>query len=123
LLYGSTFFLGLTLGTLCEAHLILNPKILLLLILGIVSLLLSGIGGIMGGYIMYFITRGKFNPVIGIAGVSCVPTTAKVVQKAVSAVNPDSIVLPEAIGANICGVITTAIIAGIYITLIPLLGL
>jgi len=123
LLYGSTFFLGLTLGTLCEAHLILNPKILLLLILGIVSLLLSGIGGIIGGYIMYFITGGKFNLVIGIAGVSCVPTTAKVVQKSVSEANPDSIVLPEAIGANICGVITTAIIAGIYITLIPLLGL
>ncbi|MGE5402289.1 MAG: sodium ion-translocating decarboxylase subunit beta [Ignavibacteriales bacterium] len=121
LLYGSTFFLGLLLGVLCEAHLILNPKILILLVLGILSLLLSGIGGIMGGYIMYFITKGKFNPVIGIAGVSCVPTTAKVAQKSVSEVNPDALILPEAIGANICGVITTAIIAGIYITLIPAL--
>ncbi len=119
LLYGSTFFLGLLLGVLCEAHLILNPKILILLVLGIVSLLLSGIGGILGGYIMYFITKGKFNPVIGIAGVSCVPTTAKVAQKSVHEVNPDSLILPQAIGANISGVITTAIIAGIYITLIP----
>ncbi|MCX6152031.1 MAG: sodium ion-translocating decarboxylase subunit beta [Ignavibacteriales bacterium] len=120
LLYGSTFFLGLLLGVLCEAHLILNPKILILLVLGIVSLLLSGIGGIIGGYIMYFITKGKFNPVIGIAGVSCVPTTAKVAQKSVHEVNPDSLILAEAIGANISGVITTAIIAGIYITLIPI---
>jgi oxaloacetate decarboxylase beta subunit len=121
LLYGSTFFLGFTLGVLCEAHLILNPKVLILLVLGILALLLSGIGGIIGGYIMYFITGGKFNPVIGIAGVSCVPTTAKVAQKSVNEVNPDALVLPEAIGANICGVITTAIIAGIYITLIPAL--
>jgi carboxybiotin decarboxylase len=122
LLYGSTFFLGLLLGTLCESHLILNPKILILLVLGIISLLLSGIGGIMGGYIMYFITRGKFNPVIGIAAVSCVPTTAKVAQKSVHEINPDALILPEAMGANISGVITTAIIAGIYITLIPLLN-
>jgi oxaloacetate decarboxylase beta subunit len=121
LLYGSTFFLGLLLGILCEAHLILNPKILMLLILGIVALLLSGIGGIMGGYIMYFITGKNFNPVIGIAAVSCVPTTAKVAQKSVTEANSSSIILPHALGANICGVITTAIIAGIYITLIPIL--
>jgi oxaloacetate decarboxylase beta subunit len=121
LLYGSTFFLGFMLGVLCEAHLILNPKVLILLVLGILSLLLSGIGGLIGGYIMYFVTGGKFNPVIGIAGVSCVPTTAKVAQKVVNEVNPEALILPEAIGANICGVITTAIIAGIYITLIPLL--
>jgi len=120
LLYGSTFFLGLLLGVLCDAHLILNPKILVLLVLGIISLLLSGIGGIIGGYVMYFITGGKFNPVVGIAGVSCVPTTAKVAQKSVSEVNPRALILPEAIGANISGVITTAIIAGIYITLIPM---
>lgn len=122
LLYGSTFFLGLMLGVLCEAHLILNPKILLLLVLGIVSLFLSGVGGLIGGYIMYFIKKGNFNPVIGIAGVSCVPSTAKVAQKCVSEINPYSVILPEAIGANISGVITTAIITGIYITLIPLFG-
>jgi carboxybiotin decarboxylase len=118
LLYGSTFFLGTLLGVLCEAHLILNPKVLMLLILGIIALLLSGIGGIIGGYVMYFIKRGNYNPTIGIAGVSCVPTTAKVAQKEVSKINPSAMILPEALGANICGVITTAIIAGIYISLL-----
>lgn len=119
LLYGSTFFLGLLLGILCEAHLLLNPKVLTLLILGIIALLLSGIGGIFGGYVMFFIKKGNFNPAIGIAGVSCVPTTAKVVQKEVNKVNPNAMVLQEALGANIMGVITTAIITGLYITLIP----
>ncbi|MGE5382951.1 MAG: sodium ion-translocating decarboxylase subunit beta [Omnitrophica WOR_2 bacterium] len=121
LLYGSTFFLGLLLGILCEAHLLLNPKVLKLLILGIVALFISGVGGIVGGYIMYFIKGGNYNPAIGIAGVSCVPSTAKVVQKEVAKVNPSAMVLPEALGANISGVITTAIITGLYITLIPLL--
>jgi oxaloacetate decarboxylase beta subunit len=119
LLYGSTLFLGLTLGILCEAATILSPKVLLLLILGIVALLLSGIGGIVGGYIVYIVSGRKFNPVIGIAGVSCVPTTAKVAQKTVSAVAPNVVILPIALGANISGVITSAILTGIYVTIIP----
>lgn len=120
-LYGSTFFLGLMLGVLCDASTILNPKILVLLVLGMIALLLSGIGGILGGYIVYWINKKKFNPTIGIAGVSCVPTTAKVAQKEVSSVNKFSFILPYAMGANVCGVITTAILTGIYVTLIPLI--
>ena len=119
LLYGSTFLLGTLLGVLCDAKLLTDPIVFKLLILGILALLISGIGGILGGYIMYFIKRGNFNPVIGIAAVSCVPTTAKVAQKIVSKENPHSIILPEAIGANISGVITTAIIAGLDITIFP----
>ena len=110
--------LGLLLGVLCDAHTIMNPKVLPLLLLGILALLLSGVGGLLGGYIMYFITGGKYNPVIGIAAVSCVPSTAKVAQKCVSKVNPSAIIMPHALGANICGVITTAIITAIYMSLI-----
>ena len=119
LLYGSTFILSILLGVLCEAHLLLDPKVVILLILGVIALFLSGIGGILGGYVMYFIKRGNFNPVIGIAGVSCTPTTAKVAQKIVSKDNPNALVLPEALGTNISGIITTAIITGLYVTLIP----
>lgn len=121
LLYGSTFMLGLLLGVLCDAHLLMDDKIGKLLILSIVALLLSGIGGIIGGYILYFIRKGNYNPVIGIAAVSCVPTTAKVAQKLVSKENPDAFILGEALGANISGVITSAIIAGVYTSVIPLL--
>lgn len=52
---------------------------------------------------------------------SCVPTTAKVAQKIVSKDNPNSFILGDALGANISGVITSAIITGIYITIIPYL--
>jgi oxaloacetate decarboxylase beta subunit len=117
-LYGSTFFLGLLLGVLCEANTILNPKVWILLFLGSLALLLSGVGGIVGGYIMYFLTKGQYNPAVGIAGVSCVPTTAKVVQKEVRLINKRAMLLPFAMGANVCGVITTAILAAIYVTLL-----
>lgn len=117
ILYGSTLFLGFTLGILCEANTILDPKVLPLLLLGMLSLLLSGVGGLVGGFFLYWTSGGKVNPVVGIAGVSCVPTTAKVAQKVVSKANPSAIIMPDALGANICGVITTAIIAGIYCSL------
>ena len=117
-LYGSTFFLGLLLGILCEANTILNPVVLKLLILGCLALLLSGIGGILGGYALYYWSGKKYNPTIGIAGVSCVPTTAKVAQKSVSEVAPHVIILPHALGTNICGVITTAIFAAVYVAIL-----
>jgi len=120
-LYSATFLLGLTLGVLCEASTILNPKILPLLVLGILALLLSGLGGIIGGYLVYLINNKNFNPVVGIAGVSCVPTTAKVAQMEVNRVTKFSFILEYAMSANICGVITTAILTGIYVTLVPLL--
>jgi oxaloacetate decarboxylase beta subunit len=121
-LYGATFFLGLTLGVLCEASTILNPKVLILLVLGIIALTFSAIGGLIGGYILYFASGKKYNPVVGIAGVSCVPTTAKVAQKTVSEVNPEAIILPHALGANISGVITSAIFAAVLITLVRAAG-
>jgi oxaloacetate decarboxylase beta subunit len=116
-LYGATFFLGLLLGVLTEANTILNPDVLILLLLGIGALTISGIGGLLGGYVLYFATGRKFNPVIGIAGVSCVPTCAKVAQKTVAEVTPDAVVLPQALGASISGVITSAIFAAIFISL------
>jgi oxaloacetate decarboxylase beta subunit len=122
LLYGATFFLGLVLGVLCEASTILNPKVLILLVLGIFALTMSAIGGIFGGYVLYWLSGGKYNPVIGIAAVSCVPTTAKVAQKVVSKANNRSIILPHALGANVSGVITSAIFAAVLVTLLRPMG-
>lgn len=121
-LYGSTLFLGLLLGVLVEASTILNPDVLILLIIGILALTFSGFGGLMGGYVLYFMSGKKYNPVIGIAGVSCVPTTAKVAQKTVAEVTPDAIIMPHALGASISGVITSAIFAAVLITVVRSAG-
>jgi oxaloacetate decarboxylase beta subunit len=120
-LYTATFFLGLMLGVLCEAATLLNPKVLVLLILGIIALGVSGIGGLIGGYFVYFISGKNFNPTAGIAGVSCVPTTAKIAQHEVHLINKRSIILQYAMGANICGVIVSAILTGLFVSLVPIL--
>jgi len=117
-LYGATFFLGLMLGVLCDAKTLMNPIVLKLLVLGMLALLLSGIGGLLGGYFVYFIKHRNFNPTIGIAGVSCVPSTAKVAQREVAKINRSAFILDYALGANICGVITTAILTAVYISVL-----
>ena len=91
----------------------------LFVLLGILALTISAIGGIAGGYVLWFLSGKKFNPAIGIAAVSCVPTTAKVAQKEVSKAAPGVNIIPDALGACISGVITSAIFAALYVSLIP----
>jgi oxaloacetate decarboxylase beta subunit len=122
LLYGSTFFLGALLGVLMSADTILDPKVFVLLLLGLLAILLSGLGGLAGGLIAYKLSKGKINPLIGLAAVSCVPTCAKVAQKAAFQANKKCMILPFAMGPNVAGVITTSIICGIYVTGIPLVS-
>ncbi|MBN1366832.1 MAG: sodium ion-translocating decarboxylase subunit beta [Dehalococcoidales bacterium] len=121
LLYGATFFLGFTLGSLLSVDVILNAKVWLLLVLGIIALLLSGLGGISGGLLWNKLFKNKINPLLGIAAVSCVPTTAKVAQKCAYQANKKAMILPFAMGPCVAGVITTAIITGIYLSGVGLL--
>jgi oxaloacetate decarboxylase beta subunit len=118
-LYTATFFLGLLLGILCDANTLLgDPQVLKLLILGFIALGLAAVGGIIGGYVVYGINRKNYNPAIGVAGVSCIPTTAKIAQHAAHEANKRVIILQYAMGASVCGVITSAILTGLYVTLI-----
>ena len=117
----STLFLGLVLGVLCEAGTLLDPRVLILLVLGITALAISGVGGLAGGWLVWAFTKNHdFNPVIGIAGVSCVPSTAKLAQKAAFEASPYSLIMPLAMGASICGVIVSAIAVGVFASTINL---
>jgi oxaloacetate decarboxylase beta subunit len=120
LTYGSTLFLGLMLGVLCEASTLLDPRVAILLVLGITALAISGVGGLLGGWVMWFFSKGNYNPVIGIAGVSCMPSTAKLAQKAAFEASPYAAIMPLAMGASICGVIVSAIAVGVFASTIGL---
>lgn len=120
-LSGSTFFLAFVLGILTTSNVVMNPKVFLILVLGITSLILSCVGGAIGGVVAYYVSGKKINPLLGPAGVSCVPTTAKISQKMAQEVNPKNYIILYAMGPNVAGVITTAVICSLYITIIPLL--
>lgn len=120
ILYAATLMLGLLLGTLCEASTLLNPKVAPLIILGVVALAVSGAVGLLGGWVVYKFKKGNFNPVVGIAGISCVPTTAKIAQHIAEDEDPFAVIMPVAMGANIGGVIVSAIACGVFISTIHL---
>lgn len=119
ILSGATLFLGFTLGCLLSADIVVDPKMFKLIVLGFIALFLSGVGGLIGGVIAYKVSGGKINPVLGVAGVSCIPTTAKVAHKCAHEANPQAFIMPYAMGPSIAGVITSAIIAACYITMVP----
>ncbi|MCS7116229.1 MAG: sodium ion-translocating decarboxylase subunit beta [Nitrososphaerota archaeon] len=120
-LNGSTLFLGFTLGILLTPDVIFDPKIIGMLVLGITALILSSIGGSIGGILIFYLSKGKINALLGPAGVSCVPTTAKIAQYEAQRINKRNIILPFAMGPNIAGVLTTAILSATYIAIIPTL--
>ena len=82
---------------------------------GLLAFAISTFGGIILGEIMYFLTKGKVNPIIGAAGVSAVPMSARVCQKEAQRIDPSNYIIMNAMGPNVAGVIGTAVAAGVYI--------
>ncbi|NLP46669.1 MAG: sodium ion-translocating decarboxylase subunit beta [Epulopiscium sp.] len=117
LMYSITIFLGMTVGATASAEAFLNPQTLGILALGLAAFSVGTAAGILFGKIMCKVSGGKVNPLIGAAGVSAVPMAARVVQKVGSEENPTNFLLMHAMGPNVAGVIGSAIVAGIFLTL------
>ncbi len=101
-----------------EAYLAFLGKAFLILGLGLVAFTAATVGGILIAWVLYVITKGKVNPVIGCAGVSAMPISARVAQKEAQSVNPTTYVLLHALGPNVAGSLGTSIMAGYYISYI-----
>lgn len=112
-----TIFLGLTVGATASAEIFLRVDTLKLIGLGLVAFAFSTFGGLLIGKIMYKVTGGKVNPLIGSAGVSAVPMAARVSQVVGQKENPSNFLLMHAMGPNVAGVIGTAVAAGVLLTL------
>lgn len=111
-----TIFLGLSVGATATAENFLNRQTLFIIFLGLAAFSLSTATGVLFGKIMYYATGGKVNPLIGSAGISAVPMSARVSQKVASEVNPGNFILMHAMGPNIAGVIGSAVAAGVFLT-------
>jgi len=114
----STIFLGLGVGATMGGESFLNPGTLLILGLGVVAFICATAGGVLLGKLMYLVSKGKVNPLIGAAGVSAVPMSARVVQKEGQKENPGIFLLMHAMGPNVAGVIGSATAAGVFLSLL-----
>ena len=110
-----TIPLGLSVGFKAVGESFLTLKTGGIIILGLTAFLLSTAGGLILGNVMYVLTKGKVNPLIGSAGVSAVPMAARVAQNVGQKENPSNFLLMHAMGPNVAGVIGSACAAGFMI--------
>lgn len=110
-----TILLGTTVGATASAENFWNLKTLGILALGLVAFSIGTASGVIFGKIMYKVSGGKVNPLIGSAGVSAVPMAARVSQKVGQEENPKNFLLMHAMGPNVAGVIGSAIAAGMLL--------
>jgi len=110
-----TIPLGLSVGCKATAEKFLTKETLMIIALGLLAFCLSTIGGLLLGKLMYKLSGGKINPLIGSAGVSAVPMAARVSQVEGQKANPSNFLLMHAMGPNVAGVIGSAVAAGFLI--------
>lgn len=112
-----TILLGVTVGATANGQTFLSWQTIKIVILGLTAFMFSTAGGILLGKLMYVITKGKVNPLIGSAGVSAVPMAARVTQSEGRKANPTNFLLMHAMGPNVAGVIGSAVAAGYLLLL------
>ena len=111
-----TIFLGISVGATATADQFLSAETLKIILMGLTAFIFATAGGLLIGDLMYVITRGKINPLIGSAGVSAVPMAARVSQVEGQKWNPSNFLLMHAMGPNVAGVIGSAIAAGFLLS-------
>jgi len=107
-----TIFLSVSVGATTVASRFLTLDTLKIVALGLIAFCFSTVGGLLVGKLMYKLSGGKINPLIGSAGVSAVPMAARVSQVEGQKANPSNFLLMHAMGPNVAGVIGSAIAAG-----------
>ena len=109
-----TIMLGVTVGATANGELFLQVQTLMIIGMGLFAFCMSTVGGILLGKLLYLVTGGKINPLIGSAGVSAVPMAARVSQTVGASENPTNFLLMHAMGPNVAGVIGSAVAAGYF---------
>ena len=107
-----TIMLSTAVGATMVGKNFLTTETLSIVVLGVCAFILSTVGGLFGGKIMCWLSKGKVNPLIGSAGVSAVPMAARVSNLEGQKANPSNFLLMHAMGPNVAGVIGSAIAAG-----------
>jgi oxaloacetate decarboxylase beta subunit len=113
-----TIFLGLAVGSTMVAGDVLNWKTLGVMAMGIVAFALDTVGGVLFGQLLRILSRNNFNPLIGAAGISAFPMSARVVHKVAQEEDYTNFLLMHAMGANVSGQIGSVIAGGVVLALL-----
>lgn len=112
-----TILLGVLVGTKATAEVFITTQTLKIIIIGVFAFAGGTAGGLLLGKVMYWVSKGKVNPLIGSAGVSAVPMAARISHNVGQEENPRNYLLMHAMGPNVAGVIGSAVAAGVLLAL------
>jgi oxaloacetate decarboxylase beta subunit len=118
-----TLFLGLTIGATMAGTAFLQTQTLVVLALGFLAICLDTVCGVLLGKVLWIVTKGKINPLIGAAGISAFPMSARVVMKEGQKYNKKNYLLMHAMGANAGGQIGSVIAAAVMLSVLKGMGI
>ena len=118
-----TLLLGITIGSTMVAENFLTWKTFLILAMGLFAFIMDTAGGVLFAKLINLFLPRKINPMIGAAGISAFPMSARVIQKMAQKENPGNFILMQAAGANVAGQIGSILAAGVLIYLVSALGI
>lgn len=117
-----TLFLGLAIGGTMNGVVFVKPQTLLILGLGLLAICLDTVCGVLFGKVLYYITGGRVNPLIGAAGISAFPMSARVVQREGQKYNKRNFLLMHAMGANAGGQVGSVMAAAVMLSVLKAMG-
>jgi oxaloacetate decarboxylase beta subunit len=116
-----TILLGITIGSSMTAAKFLTPQTLMILAMGLVAFVFDTIGGVFFAKFLNLFLKEKINPMVGAAGISAFPMSARVIQKMATEADPHTFVIMHAVSANVSGQLGSVIAGGIVLALVPML--
>lgn len=118
-----TLLLGISIGATMSGPVFVKPTTIIILCLGLVAICLDTVCGVLFGKVLYYITGGKVNPLIGAAGISAFPMSARVVQKEGQKYNKKNYLLMHAMGANAGGQVGSVMAAAVMLSVLKGMGI
>lgn len=117
-----TLLLGITIGATMTAEAFLTPTTLLIFAMGLVAFVFDTAGGVLFAKFINLFLKQKVNPMVGAAGISAFPMSARIVQKMAQKEDPSNFILMQAVGANVAGQIGSVVAGGIILSIVGALG-
>jgi len=114
----TTLFLGVVIGATMQGGVFLTTQTIAILAMGLLAFVLDTVGGVMFGKLMYVLSGKKFNPLIGAAGISAFPMSARIVQKVGAEADYENFLLMHAMGANAAGQLGSVVAGGVVLALL-----
>ena len=114
----TTIFLGLAIGSTMTGDSFIRPESLLILAMGLLAFVIDTAGGLLLGKLFYLLSGKKFNPLIGAAGISAFPMSARIVQRVGQEYDFENFLLMHAMGANTAGQLGSVVAGGVVLSLL-----